>query len=509
MAGEDIRTDTEADAPWEALVREALGRGLYLVVGWMFGEPERVGQVALIDGASWLGRDPRPEARARPLRFIEQRPREDLAAPELSMTRISRRQLRLTPLTEDRVRIENVGKRELFVNGAPTRDAIVRAGDTVMVENSAVFVVEERPLTKAPLHYHTGSGFRFGEADPHGMVGETPGAWRLRDYLGAAASASSHVLLLGETGSGKEVAARVVHGLSARARGPLVARSAATIPGGLLDAELFGCAKNYPNAGAPDRRGLVGAADGGHLFLDEIGELGEGHQAHLLRVLDDGGQYHRLGETRTRVSDFRLIAATNRAAESLKHDFLARFAHRIVVPGLNERRGDIPLLMGELLRRTARETPALLVPFLDGDDGALARTEPRLVDALLRHHYTEHTRELARLLAVSIATSHGGYLRLTPEVERELSGETRTSALPPAGTTEPLARRTRPPPAGQTMKQPAEPPGPSAAELARVLEATSGNVNAAARRLGVSRFTVYRWMKTHGLVKRFGTTESE
>src|SRR5690606_461863 len=108
----------------------------------------------LIEGASWFRRDPRPEAGARPLRFIEQRPNDDRVAPELSVTRISRRQLRLTPLDEDHVRVENVGKRALFVNGALTRDAVVRAGDTVMVEHSAVFVVEERPLRRALLNYH-------------------------------------------------------------------------------------------------------------------------------------------------------------------------------------------------------------------------------------------------------------------------------------------------------------------------------------------------------------------
>ena len=117
-------------------------------------------------------------------------------------------------------------------------------------------------------------------------------------------------MLLGETGTGKELAARAVHRFSTRADRPLVARNAATMPAGLIDAELFGNARNYPNPGMAERPGLVGQADGGFLFLDEIGELPSELQAHLLRVLDAGGEYQRLGESRVRRSDFRLLAAT-------------------------------------------------------------------------------------------------------------------------------------------------------------------------------------------------------
>src|SRR6185503_16398678 len=117
-------------------------------------------------------------------------------------------------------------------------------------------------------------------------------------------------------------AARALHELSPRAERRLVSRNAATLPSGLMDAELFGNAKNYPNPGMAERAGLIGEANGGTLFLDEIGELPAELQAHLLRVLDGDGEYQRLGDAQQRRSDFRLVAATNRDPSSLKHDFL-------------------------------------------------------------------------------------------------------------------------------------------------------------------------------------------
>src|SRR4029077_9274313 len=127
------------------------------------------------------------------------------------------------------------------------------------------------------------------------------------------------VVIAGQSGSGKELVAQAIHALSGRADRRLVSRSAATLPEALIDAELFGNAKNYPNPGMVERSGLIGEAHGSTLFLDELGELPHAAQAHLLRVLD-GGEYQRLGEAQARVSDFRLVVATNRILSSLKPD---------------------------------------------------------------------------------------------------------------------------------------------------------------------------------------------
>src|SRR5690606_5383103 len=106
---------------------------------------------------------------------------------------------------------------------------------------------------------------------PFGIVGESPAAWALRDELAFVAARDLHVLLHGATGTGKELAARAIHGLGRSAGREMIARNAATLPAGIADAELFGNAKDYPNPGMRERPGLVGAADGSTLFLDELG----------------------------------------------------------------------------------------------------------------------------------------------------------------------------------------------------------------------------------------------
>lgn len=451
---------------------------LHLVVLWFYEDSERVGQVARIDEESWLGRHT-PHQAEPAMRFVRQRPAQTLATPDLTSNRISRRQLRFVDLNGGRVRVENVGRRALRVNGQPVKSAVIGAGDTLLLEHTALFLIEQRPLTLPRSNHYDGEGFAFGEPDRHGLVGESPPAWRLRDQLAAAAAADAHLLLYGETGAGKEVAARAVHELSGRARGPLIARNAATMPSTLLDAELFGCAKNYPNTNSPERVGLVGAAHEGHLLLDEIGELPEPHQAHLLRVLDAGGEYHRLGDSRARVSNFRLIAATNREPTRLKHDFLARFQHRVEVAGLNQRRSDIPLLLRELVRRLRAEIPHVLEPFMEAGDRGEARMDPELVDALVRHRYTHHTRELQRLLQLSIATSTDGYLALTDEVAAELDGVPLED--------EPATFGRAAPPTGDVV--------------ASALTASAGNVTQAAEHLGLSRHALRRLMKRYRLTR--------
>src|SRR5262249_39430583 len=143
----------------------------------------------------------------------------------------------------------------------------------------------------------------FGEPDADGLVGESPAMWALRGAIAAAARRDLHALVLGPSGTGKELVARAIHARSARSGRPLVARNAATIPESLMDAELFGNVRSYPNPGTPERAGLIGQAHRSTLFLDEIAELPVSLQAHLLRVLDEG-DYQRLGEATARKSDF-------------------------------------------------------------------------------------------------------------------------------------------------------------------------------------------------------------
>jgi DNA-binding NtrC family response regulator len=166
----------------------------------------------------------------------------------------------------------------------------------------------------------------------------------------------------------------------------------------------------------------VGQADGSTLFLDEIGELPIDLQARLLRLLDSG-EYQRLGEARTRVADFRLVAATNRAVSELKEDVAARLALRVHLPGLNERAEDVPLIARHLIRRIAARDAEVAARYLRDWNGRTG--EPRisaaLVSGLVRHQYSTHVRELERLLWRSIQSSSAGTLELTNEVRSQLN----------------------------------------------------------------------------------------
>jgi DNA-binding NtrC family response regulator len=341
-------------------------------------------------------------------------------------------------------------------------------GDTLVLERELLLLVTRRPLTLPAAGPGVAATFAFGAPDAHGLVGESPAAWTLRERLAFAARADAHVLLHGASGTGKELAAAAIHRLSARAGRPFVARNAATFPDGLIDAELFGNVKNYPNPGMAERPGLVGEADGGTLFLDEIGELPAALQAHLLRVLDSGGEYQRLGDARPRRADVRVVAATNRDPGELKHDLAARLAVRVELPPLDARRDDVPLLVRHLARRAAAK---LGVPEPELD--------VRLVEALVRHRYRLHARELEQILWSALAESgHAGRVLLTEGVQRVLAAGNGERDAAGAG------------PAREPTKQ----------EIVAALAASGGSVSRAAKALAVkSRYALYRLMKKHGI----------
>jgi DNA-binding NtrC family response regulator len=281
-----------------------------------------------------------------------------------------------------------------------------------------MFLCVDRPRELPPEHVPARS---FGLPDAHGIVGESAAAWELREQCARVGALSAHVLLLGESGTGKELAAQAIHAQSTRRGKKLVARNAATFPAGLVDAELFGNVSSYPNAGMPERPGVIGEADGSTLFLDEIAEMPHELQSHLLRVLD-AGEYSRLGEATRRHADLRVIAATNRGPDALKHDLAARLALRITMPSLNARREDVPLIARHLLRRHARKDAPIGVRFFAGWDGAQGepRLTPALVRALVTHRYTTNVRELDSFLLRALVASRGSSLELPDDVASEI-----------------------------------------------------------------------------------------
>lgn len=469
-APEDVGFETVEDVRltgWEASSTDSAADEVWaLVIAWSAEGLERLGEVALFGGAGpfVLGRG--PEGDGVRVTFVRQRPGEQPAASPIEAKGISRDQVRFTP--DDGLVATNVGRCKMFVNGEPQDEATLGEGDTLLLHNQLLLVCERRPARLAPLRSLPSDAVpAFGAADRFGIVGESSVIWGLRERAATVANTPEHVLVLGDSGAGKELAARLIHALSRE--GPFTARNAATIPDALVDAELFGNAKNYPNPGMAERAGLVGEADGGTLMLDEVAELPERSQASLLRVLDGGGEYHRLGDSSQRRSSFRFVGATNRSKEELKHDLLARLTSRILVPGLTDRRADIPLIARHLLAARCRETPAYAERF----GGEQLRVAPQLMERLVRHPYTHHVRELSRLVSTALATSPGNFVALTEEVEAELGA-------PPT----PVTRDVE----------------PSAEDIQSALDVAKGSRAKAAKALGLSsRFVLYRLMKRHGL----------
>jgi two-component system nitrogen regulation response regulator GlnG/two-component system response regulator HydG len=336
---------------------------------------------------------------------------------------ISRRQLVFRVEGEGGLRVDNVGRCKMLLNGIATDAGRLQPGDLLELKGQLLLHCVQWPRwVPRPSEYPMERAPAFGEADSDGLVGESPAVWSLREDVSFLAARAGNVLLLGASGTGKELVAHAIHGLSSRRGKKLLARNAATIPEGLIDAELFGNVKDYPNAGMPARPGLFGAADGSTLFLDEIGELPAELQAHLLRVLDSKGEYQRLGEAFTRTADVRLIAATNRPVELLKQDLVARFPLRAGLPDLNQRREDIPLLVQHILRQAAAKDAAIGKRFFERrtSDRPTPRIAPDLILALVAHSYTTHVRELEGALWQAIATSPGQQLELTTAVSEKL-----------------------------------------------------------------------------------------
>lgn len=330
-----------------------------LVVLWSRSDPALLGawlpvpQVAS-DTPSVFGRgEPLATDEYPRLSWFRQRPLVNERVVPVTARSISRTQLLVRATGPATLQLVNVGRARLSINGRAAERGEAHAGDIVELGRELCLLCTSRErklrgVVAAPHH-------AFGEPDAHGLVGESPAAWALRTQIARAAQSRAHVLILGDSGTGKEIVARAIHALTPEV-GALVSRNAATLPETLVDAELFGNARSYPNPGMPERPGLIGAAHRGTLFLDEFGELSLAAQAHLLRVLDSG-EYQRLGEATVRRASFRLIAATNRPEQALREDVLARFGVIIRVPDVASRREDLPLLVRHLVRTQASGDP--------------------------------------------------------------------------------------------------------------------------------------------------------
>jgi DNA-binding NtrC family response regulator len=210
------------------------------------------------------------------------------------------------------------------------------------------------------------------------LVGRAPAFREAVDRALRAARTGCSVLLIGETGTGKELFARAIHEGSSRALGAFVAVNCGGIPSELVESELFGHEKGSFTGATAERDGVFAQADGGTLFLDELGELPMAQQPHLLRALETR-RIKRVGGVRERAVDIRLVAATNRleldgAGSPLRADLFHRVATLVIeLPPLRARRGDIPLLVESFLAELApefgaREVPAHVLAALNDHD---------------------------------------------------------------------------------------------------------------------------------------------
>jgi PAS domain S-box-containing protein len=303
------------------------------------------------------------------------------------------------------------------------------------------------------------------------LVGKSGAMQEVYRRLRLAAESDVTVLLTGESGTGKELAAAAVHSQSQRRSRPFVAVNCSAIPEGILESELFGHVKGAFTGANRDKVGLFQAAEGGTLFLDEVGDMSPVLQVKVLRALQER-EIRRVGDEQAIKVNVRLVAATNRDLGEmierglLREDFYYRIrVFEIQLPPLRERKEDITLIVDHFVEEMSRST------------GRRVRgVEPDAMKALLDYSWPGNVRELRNAVEHAFVTVQGERVKLS-----DLPFEIRTAA--PAAAA-PVPR------------------GGDPEERARILDAlhrTAGRKNDAARRLGISRVTLWHRMRTLGI----------
>jgi formate hydrogenlyase transcriptional activator len=298
----------------------------------------------------------------------------------------------------------------------------------VCIENARLFEDSERDRRRlrealqqrrqlrrqvAVLRQHATRGAR------RQLLGSSAALEQLLTEIEVVARAESTVLLRGETGTGKELAARAIHERSPRRAGPFVAVNCAALPEALVESQLFGHERGAFTGAVSDRAGKFELADGGTLFLDEVGDLPADAQSTLLRVLEDR-RVERVGSTRSREVDVRVVAATNVDLEGLvdgrfRPDLYYRLSvFPVQLPALRDRRADIPLLATHFAQQCAEQVDRTFEGFM-----------PDALDRLVQHDWPGTVRELRNVVERAVLLTTGAVIEATA---------IQIVALPPSGS---------------------------------------------------------------------------
>ena len=395
----------------------------------------------------------------------------------LTDTAVSRRHLEIA-VTPERVEVRDLGsKNGSFYLGARFDVIQVAPGSQIQigVTQLAIVTAAERAL---PLHPEN----HFGR-----LLGGTAAMRRVFAALARLAPLDVGLLVTGETGTGKDLAAQAVHDASPRAAKPFVICDLGAIPASLIEAELFGAVRGAYTGADRDRPGVFEQADGGTLFLDEIGELALELQPRLLRLLESSS-VKRVGDKGYRHFDVRVLAATNRdlSAEVEARRFRPDLFHRLAVaevriPPLRERLADIPLLVDGVMADLAA-----------GSGAPRKSVPPETLAALAAYPWPGNVRQLRNVLERALAVDPSG-----GAIARDALG-----LGPPPATSESDDGATT------AQMDPAVPFHEAKDRLihrwergylAGLLERTGGNIAQAARTAGVDRAHLYRLLRKHGL----------
>lgn len=343
--------------------------------------------------------------------------------------------------------------------------AVLRDGEGHIIGGAETF----RDLSEIEeLRRELAGRFHVGD-----LISRSPAMQKVFEVLPAIAASPSTVLILGETGTGKELMARTIHSLSPRHKGPFIAVNCGALPDTLLESELFGYKTGAFTGATKDKPGRFALAQRGTIFLDEIAEISPALQVRLLRVLQDRS-YEPLGATRSEIADVRIIVATNKdlgeqmRRGTFREDLYYRVnVVRIELPPLRRRKEDIPLLVEQFINRFNR----LHQKSIKGIDAAT-------LSLLMAYNWPGNVRELENVIERSFILCNGDYISIGHLPEELTSGRTGLTSSSNIRETHDML---------------------DAQAIRNALERNAYNRLAAAQELGIHKTTLFRKMKKLGI----------